>query len=135
MCYFCTIFWGSILLFPLLFICCDWWRKCVSPAYDVPLETYHSLGRLFRSPNLRNVTLRVVDNTFDLQKAHIVCKLVNESNLKGFTFTNSAGPYDYSNSEYSDFQQNMAPIRQHPGLIADIQWFNGCGMGYNNYGY
>ena len=95
MCYFCTIFWGSIFLLPLFCICCDWWRRCVFPAFDIPIETYHSLGRLFRSPNLRNITLRVVDNTFDLQKADLLCKLVSESRLKGFTFVNSAGGYDY----------------------------------------
>ena len=37
MCYFCTIFWGSIIILPLFFICCDWWQKCVYPAYDIPI--------------------------------------------------------------------------------------------------
>ena len=129
MCYFCTIFWGSIFLLPLFCICCDWWRRCVFPAFDIPIETYHSMSRLFRSPNLRNITLRVVDNTFDIQKADMLCKFVSESSLKGFTFVNSAGGYDYHDNEYSDFQQNMLPIKQNAGLIAEIQWLNSCSYG------
>ena len=64
-----------------------------------------------------------------------MCKLIGESHLKGFTLVNSAGPYDYNGDQYSDFQQNMLPIRQNHGLIADIQWLNDCHMGYHGYGY
>ena len=59
----------------------------------------------------------------------MLCKFVSESSLKGFTFVNSAGGYDYHDNEYSDFQQNMLPIKQNAGLIAEIQWLNSCSYG------
>jgi hypothetical protein len=63
--YICTLVWGSILLFPLFFVCCSWWRRCTLPIYEVPASTYAAIGRLLRGSSLRNLTLVVVDNGFD----------------------------------------------------------------------
>lgn len=35
-CLICTIIWGSFLIFPLCFMCCDWWQKMTYPSFDVP---------------------------------------------------------------------------------------------------
>lgn len=29
----CTILWGSIILIPIFFMCCRWWKKCTYPIY------------------------------------------------------------------------------------------------------
>ena len=34
--YMCTLIWGSIILFPLFFMCMDWWKRCTYAIYDVP---------------------------------------------------------------------------------------------------
>lgn len=34
-CFWGTIILGSIFIFPLFFICCDWWKKKVNKAYQV----------------------------------------------------------------------------------------------------
>lgn len=114
--YVCTIIWGSILLFPLFFICCGWWKRCVYPAYEIPYSVYESIGKLFRSQSLRNVALYITDNTFDRAKAQILYNFVSASKITGFTLINNAGPYDFKGNEYSDFLQNMQPIRSLPQL-------------------
>ena len=42
-CFICTIIWGSILIFPLCFMCCEWWKKRVYPAAVVPISCYVAL--------------------------------------------------------------------------------------------
>lgn len=34
-CFWNTVIWGSIFLFPLFFICCDWWKRIVNKLYAV----------------------------------------------------------------------------------------------------
>ena len=92
----CTIIWGSIVIFPLFFMCCDWWKKCTYAAYEIPERTYSSLSRLLRGSSIRNVTLNVTDNTFDGQKANTLYEIISSSQLNGFTFRNMAGPYDFN---------------------------------------
>lgn len=60
-----TVIAGSIIIIPIFFICCSWWKRCVFPAYDVPIQTYSSLARLIKGASLRNLTLTVIDNCFD----------------------------------------------------------------------
>ena len=43
LCLICTIIWGSILIFPLFFMCCTWWKKMVYPAVVVPVSSYVAL--------------------------------------------------------------------------------------------
>jgi len=61
----CTAIWGGIIIIPLFFMCMDWWKKCVYPAFTIPVSTYMKLDRIFRAPNINNVTLSVNDNTFN----------------------------------------------------------------------
>jgi len=61
----CTVIWGSIILIPIFFMCCDWWKRCTYPAFTIPLSTYMKLERIFRAPNINNVNLIISDNTFN----------------------------------------------------------------------
>jgi hypothetical protein len=88
----------------------------------VPQAVYIALGRLLRSGNLRNLTLTVVDNGFDARKAQILYEVVAQGNLKGLTFINRAQAFDFRNDEYSDFNQNVQPLKQLPNCISDVRW-------------
>ena len=52
----------------------------------------------------------------------IIYNLVAQSRIKGFTFINQAGMYDYNEREYSDFDRNMKPIKRLSHVISDIRW-------------
>lgn len=65
--YCCFLFTmaSSILLFPLLCMLTTWWKRIVSPLYEVKAEFYQALGAfLERHPQCKKVTLTVVDNGF-----------------------------------------------------------------------
>ena len=70
--YLCTIIWGSIIIFPLFFLCMGWWKRCTYPAFTIDSQIYQSLSRLTKSSSLKNITLRVMDNAFDREKANIL---------------------------------------------------------------
>ena len=73
------------------------------------------------------MTLTVVDNCFNANKANILYNILSNSSMKGFTFINAATAFDYNNNEFSHFEANMAPIRNLPNMIVDIRWYNsGC---------
>jgi hypothetical protein len=123
MCSFlCTLIWGSIIILPLFFICMDWWKRCTFPAFTISANVYMSMGRLIRSPNLKNITITVVDNNFDKAKAQMLYNHIAESRLRGFTFINNAGAYDFLGDEYSDFVANMKPIKSLNNVTSDIRW-------------
>ncbi len=103
-------------------MCCDWWKKCVYPAFDIDFSVYASLAKLFRSRNLRNVSLTVIDNTFDNNKSSILYQMISESRVNGFTFINQAGNWDFLKSEHSDFNKNMKPIKMLTKIMSDIRW-------------
>lgn len=42
-CLVVTLIFGCILIFPLFFLCCDWWRKKVYPTFSIPESTYLAL--------------------------------------------------------------------------------------------
>lgn len=121
--YLCTIMWARLMIFPVFFTCSDCWKNTVYPAWTIPLSTYHSLGRLFRNPNLNNICLTVVDNAFNKEKAQILYNLLSENHhLRGFTFVNNCGFYNFEGREWDDFEANMQPIKQLNSVISDIRW-------------
>lgn len=121
--FICTCFWGCLTILPLFLMCLDCWKKCTYPAWTIAPNVYMSLGRLLRGPNFRNITLSVIDNTFDKTKAQILYNLIAESRmLKGFTFTNICGTYNFDGNEWSDFVDNMRPIKQLHNVTSDISW-------------
>ena len=120
LCLICTILWGSFLIFPLCFMCCDWWMSLTYPSFDVPETTYRSLAYLINTP-IQNLVLIVTDNRLTRQKCQIIYELLSRSQLKGFNFLNRAKNYDFENNEYSGFVENMRPIKQLP-FASEIKW-------------
>jgi hypothetical protein len=121
-CFLCTLFWGALLLFPLCCLCCNWWKKCVFPLYEVPSSLYLNLRRLLTGIHIRKASLVVLDNGLDSRKADILYNILASSTLRGFTLRNRALNCDYRAKEYSTFQENMLPIRNLPYLVTDISW-------------
>jgi NADH/NAD ratio-sensing transcriptional regulator Rex len=76
-------------------MCCGWWKKIVSAAFNVPISTYQKLEALLASPTIRSVTLTVCDSAFDKNKAQYLYNMLSRSNVKGFNFTNIASPNNY----------------------------------------
>jgi hypothetical protein len=74
----------------------DWWKRCTLPAFTIAPSVYVSLSKLLAGPNILNLTLDVFDNTFDGQKANILYNGLAQSRLKGFTFINKSGAYDFN---------------------------------------
>lgn len=77
------------------------------------------MDKLFNAPNIERISLTVIDNTFDQERARVLYNFSQYSRIKSFTFVNTAQPYG---NEYSDFKQNMAAINQLPNLTSDIRW-------------
>ena len=71
---------------------------------------------------MRSLTFVVLDSTFDQTKARLLYDMLSRSSLKGFTFTNLASPNNYLNNEWSDFKDNMKPIKSLP-MLTDIKWY------------
>lgn len=56
---------GSIVLFPFAFMLCKWWDRKVYPAYEIPIESYQSLGEyLLEGKQLKNIVISIADNNF-----------------------------------------------------------------------
>ena len=75
---------------------------------------------------MKNLTLTVVDNCFTANKANILYNLLSNSGLSGFTFINVAMAFDFNNNEFSNFQTNMAPVKNMTNMIVDIRWNSYC---------
>ena len=52
--------------------------------------------------------------------------MVSESSLRGLTLINLAGPYNMRGREFSNFEQNVKPMRELRGVIVDVRWENNC---------
>ena len=121
-CFIWTIVWGSILIFPLFFMCCDWWKRIVYPSFSVSYSAYGAIRNIVKISSLQNLTLTVTDNTFDQQKINLLYEIISTSNLKAFTFINLAGMYDYSSAnQYSEFFNRMKAFKKLP-IITDLRW-------------
>ena len=53
------------LIFPICFICMDWWKRCTYGAYSVHNNVYIALGKIILGAKISNITLSVIDNTFN----------------------------------------------------------------------
>jgi hypothetical protein len=121
-CYILTILLGSLLIFPLCFICCMWWKKIVYPTYELSLQAYQSIAYLIQSsPNMNNVALSVVDNAFNAEKARILYEALSRSRVTGFSFLNRALACNDQFNEADDFRNNMQPIKSL-SLTSSIVW-------------
>ena len=117
---------GIFTLVPLCIMCLDKWKRYVHPAFEIHISVYESLGKLLKGINLRNLTLNIIDNTFNEEKIFVLYNMVSASSLRGLTLLNYAGPYDMKGREYSNFQQNIKPLRELRGVIVDARWEKNC---------
>jgi len=117
---------GSLIILPLFLLCCNWWKKCTYPCYDVPVSVYQGLNRLIKGANVRNVTLTVQDNCFGKEKANILCEAIEKSFINGFSLNNVAVAYDNEDREFSDFWLRMEPVKLMPNVMSDIRWEKQC---------
>lgn len=102
-------------------MCCDWWKRIAYGAFNIPTATYQSLQTLIALPNLQTLSLKVTDNCFNKEKAQILYNILSQSQLKGFTFVNSATSYDLESDEYSNFEEHMRPIKKL-SMMTEIKW-------------
>lgn len=90
-CCFMMTFMFFCLIFPLFFMCCEWWKKIVSPIYELTAQAYQSIGDFLRvNPTVTNLNLTVVDNAFSPEKARILAAALGGSRVTGITFVNAA---------------------------------------------
>jgi len=130
-----TLIPGTYLIIPNFFHCCDWFRRKVVNIYEVPTAIYDSIAVIARSPNLRNLTLTVVDNLFNQQKAQILYEVISGSTIRGLTFINMAKNFDYNGKQYSEFEKNIKPIREISRIRSDIRWQAAINPGYSGSDY
>ena len=80
----------ACLIFPVLFICCNWWKKKVYPKYEVTLEAYQTLGSTLSSiASVNDLSLNVVDNAFNTEKAQTLHGMLKDKQIQSFSFQNS----------------------------------------------
>jgi hypothetical protein len=122
-CYWNTIIWGSIFLFPLFFICCDWWKRIVNRIFEVNVEGYEGVARMILNSRAEDVYIMVQDNLFNAVKAQILIRALERSAVRNLVFTNLAVGFNAEGHNYSDFEVYMKQIKgMH--MKSDISWAN-----------
>lgn len=71
---------------------------------------------------MNSFTLIVTDTNFDNEKAKLICDTIAQSSIKEFTFINCAKDIDYKGTEYSDFEQNMKPLKTL-SIKSKLTWY------------
>jgi len=71
-CLYSTIISGSILVLPLFFFCCDWWKRKVNVLYNVENQGYDALTELIKGCEAEELYLMIQDNFFNRSKAEVI---------------------------------------------------------------
>lgn len=96
-CMWFTIMFGC-LIFPILFMYCVWWKRLVHPHYEMNIKFYRSISPFLRTcTTCTALTVTVVGNAFDKQRADILYESIQGTQLRSFTFENKAIAIDYNN--------------------------------------
>ena len=110
------------LIFPILLTCCDWWKKIVSPFYELTTQAYQSIADFIRvNLTITNINLTVIDNAFSAEKASILAVALGNSRITGITFVNGAIALNGNQKELDNFASNVQPIKSL-SLISSITW-------------
>jgi hypothetical protein len=68
-CHLLTFGFGSLLIFPLLFMCCQWWKNIVHPKYALDDRTFEQIINLIKKcPGATFLNLTIYDNNLSKQK-------------------------------------------------------------------
>jgi hypothetical protein len=95
-CLFLTMVCAVFLIFPIFFMCCDWWRKVVYPLYSVRLDFYRGLGTFLRRvPSCQTLRVTVCDNNFNAEKGRLLYEALMGSQVKSFTLVNLASSLNW----------------------------------------
>ena len=120
-CYCLTVIFFC-LIFPICFMYCDWWKKITYSKYEVDINTYEQICNAIRAvPTITKVTLHVLDNGLNNQKANTLFNMVSGGQLKTFNFENRVLAINWRDNEVDNFQANMAPITQL-GIDTLVAW-------------
>lgn len=110
------------LIFPIFFMCCEWWKKMVCPLYELTAQAYQSIGDFIRvNPTVTNLNLTVIDNAFSAEKARILAAGLSNSRITGITFINGAIALNGSQNELDNFAGNVQPIKSL-NLTSSVTW-------------
>lgn len=121
-CLFATIMCGACCIFPLCFMCCMWWKKIVSPVYQLAPEAYRDIGVfLERNPTVTNLNLTVADNSFNAEKAGILYESLSRSRVTGLTFVNIGLACNNQANEADDFLTNVVPLKSL-SMSTNLRW-------------
>lgn len=110
-CFWNTVIWGSIFLFPLFFICCDWWKKIVNKLYSVEMQGYEAVAQIIVNSRAEDAYLMVQDNLFNESKARVLIKALERSGVRNFVFNNVAVGFNAEANNFSDFDTYIRPIK------------------------
>ncbi len=122
MCIFSTICFGMCCIFPLCFMCCNWWKKAVYPIYELSLQAYREVASfLERNPTANNLNLIVVDNAFNYEKASVLYDTLSRGQIRTISFTNKALACNGELNELDSFRNNMLPIKSL-GIESSLIW-------------
>jgi hypothetical protein len=70
---------------------------------------------------VNNLTLEVVDNAFNAEKAMILRRCLEGRNMVGFTFINHATAINYNEYELDNFVAYVQPIKELP-FTTNLEW-------------
>ena len=120
-CWIWTIVMGSLFIFPLFFVCCNWWKKRALQTVVIDPYGYEGLAALIQYSGASEIYLTIQDNYFDINKAHTLINAISRSRIQNFSMVNIATGFDVTGSNYTDFNQYMLPIYQYI-KFGEITW-------------
>ena len=120
-CFWGTIIIGSILIFPIFFLCCDWWKRRAYQIHVIDKKAYESMIKMINKSNANELYIRVQDNNFNQAKALLIIQALQNSQIKNFIFKNIVSGFDWESSNYSGFLSYMKPIKQM-SMSSQIEW-------------
>jgi hypothetical protein len=112
-CWITTIIFGSIFVFPLFFICCDWWKRLTWQTYSIDHSGYEGVAELIKYSQVQEIYLTVHDNYFNVTKAHLLIDALSKSRVENFTFCNVAQNFNIDGNNESAFEEYMRPIQEY----------------------
>jgi len=121
-CLFITMFFAAILIFPICFMFCDWWKQIVYPFYTVSLDFYRGLGTFLRRvPSCQSLMVKICDSNFNAEKGQLLYEALMGSQVKNVTFVNLASGINCMEEEHDNFKMNVSRIKELP-MTSILTW-------------
>ena len=109
------------LIFPIFFVCCNWWKKIVFPKYNLNAELYRAVGQFVRN-NITCTIVRLIvcDSQFNSEKVHLLRDVLMGTQIQSLTVVNIAKAINYDDNEVDNFTNNVQPIKELPFKTAFV---------------